>query len=294
MWCLDRDRQPSGLARLEGRPLALCVTLPNFAAVQRLGRNLGRYHGEGIDIVAVLGRIMAAAEAGGWTNEPFVRAGQADGADVSTMFALKRVRGAPRRRIYLSAGIHGDEPAGPLAVERLLAEDRWPGDVALTLCPCLNPTGFSMNSRENAAGIDLNRDYLRPVSPEVRRHVAWMESQPEFDVTLCLHEDWEAHGFYLYELNPDRRPSLAERMVAAAAESCPIDGSPEIDGRPTFAPGIIRPAIDLAARPVWPEAFYLLQHKTRQSYTLEAPSDWPLEVRIQVLVRAVRAALEAL
>jgi protein MpaA len=266
--------------------------LPKFALVQRLGRNLGRYHGEGIDIAAVLGRIVAAAERGGWTVEPFSRQGRADGAEVSAMFALKRVSGAPQRRIYLSTGIHGDEPAGPLAVERLLAENRWPGDVALTVCPCLNPTGFTLNSRENFSGIDLNRDYLRPVSPEVRSHVAWLENQPEFDLTLCLHEDWEAHGFYLYELNPDQKPSLAARMVAAAAESCPVDDSPEIDGRPTVAPGIVRPVIDLAARIDWPEAFYLLQHKTRQSYTLEAPSDWPLHVRVEVLVRAVRAALE--
>jgi murein peptide amidase A len=265
--------------------------LPNFAAVQRLGLNQGRYHGEGIDIAAVLGRIAAAAERGGWSVEAFTRPGQGGRTEVSGMFALKRGSETERRRVYLSTGIHGDEPAGPLAVERLLAENLWPSDVALTVCPCLNPTGFSLNSRENHAGIDLNRDYLRPVSNEIRSHVAWLESQPEFDLTLCLHEDWEAHGFYLYELNPDQRPSLSERMVAAAAEACPIDHSPEIDGRPTTAPGIIRPEIDPTTRPFWPEAFYLIQHKTRQSYTLEAPSDWPLAVRVEVLVRAVRAAL---
>ena len=34
-----------------------------------------------------------------------------------------------------------------------------------------------------------------------------------------------------------------------------------------------------------------MMHKTRHSYTLEAPSDFALEVRVRALVRAVEAAL---
>jgi hypothetical protein len=45
-------------------------------------------------------------------------------------------------------------------------------------------------------------------------------------------------------------------------------------------------------RPQWPEAFWLLTHKTRHSYTLEAPSDFPLETRVNALVTAVRVILE--
>lgn len=267
--------------------------MANFRAVQRLGLNHGRYHGEGIDIAAVLRRLEAAAVAHGWRWERFRQSG--DAADPATgVFALHREIGAPRRRVYLSAGIHGDEPAGPLALERLLTEDRWPAGLALTLCPCLNPTGFPNATRENAAGLDLNRDYLHPKTAEIRDHVAWLDRQPAYDLTLCLHEDWEAHGFYLYELNPDGRPSLAEVIVAAAGEVCPIDSSPLIDGRETDAPGIIRPAIDPASRPEWPEAFYLLHHKTRLSYTLESPSDWPMVARVNALVAGVRAALAGL
>ena len=51
------------------------------------------------------------------------------------------------------------------------------------------------------------------------------------------------------------------------------------------------PPLDPAARPEWPEAFYLIQRKTRLSYTLEAPSDFPLTVRINALVNGVKAAL---
>lgn len=109
-------------------------------------------------------------------------------------------------------------------------------------------------------------------------------------LALCLHEDWEANGFYLYELNPDARPTLARLMIEAVAPVCPIDLAEVIEGRPAHG-GIIQPSHDPNSRPQWPEAFWLLQHKTRLSYTLEAPSDFTLKTRVDALVAAVRAAL---
>jgi hypothetical protein len=163
--------------------------------------------------------------------------------------------------------------------------------VELRLCPCLNPTGFALNRRENRDGLDLNRQYLTPMAEETLAHIAWLKRQPSFDLSLCLHEDWEAHGFYVYELNPDLVPSLAEAMVARVAIGCPIDRSEIIEGRPA-RDGIIRPEFDPRSRPEWPEAFFLITHQTRLSYTLEAPSDFPLAVRVNALVTGVRAALE--
>jgi hypothetical protein len=247
--------------------------------MRRLGKNVGGYRGEGIDIQSVLQKIDRAIAGKNW-----VRDGDFPG--------LRRPTPSPRNRLYLSTGIHGDEPAGPLAMLQLLEEDRWPGDAALWICPCLNPTGFPLNQRENAQGIDQNRDYRHLSSAEVRAHVAWLERQPPFDLVLCLHEDWESQGFYLYELNPDSRPSLAEKIIQAVAKVCPIDLSPMIEGREARN-GIIRPQITLADRPQWPEAFYLSMHKTRLSYTLEAPSDFPLPTRVAALVSAARAALDS-
>jgi hypothetical protein len=166
-----------------------------------------------------------------------------------------------------------------------------PRDVSLWVCPCLNPTGFPQNTRENAAGFDLNRDYLHLETPEVRTHINWLKEQPPFDLTLCLHEDWEAGGFYCYEVNPDGQPSLAESIVKRVAQVCPIEHAPVIDGREAHAPGIIRPSLDPASRPKWPEAFFLITHKTRLSYTLEAPSDFPLSTRVDALLEAVCAAV---
>ncbi|HWH71621.1 MAG TPA: DUF2817 domain-containing protein, partial [Candidatus Sulfotelmatobacter sp.] len=174
--------------------------------VRRLGKNLTGYFGETIEIKAVLKQCVAAARAHGWTVET-VPAGSKP-----SLLALTRTGAGPTRqrasgkgepslspqlaagastarpRIYVSTGIHGDEPAGPLAALHLLQENQWPADLDLWLWPCLNPTGFLLNRRENDEGLDLNRQYLHPASSETVAHMGRLEQQPGFEVCLCLHE----------------------------------------------------------------------------------------------------------
>jgi murein peptide amidase A len=257
--------------------------------MEKLGKNHGGYHGETIDIRAVLRDIKSAAQQHGWTSELFYKTGDLE------LLALHRARlstisSKPSTRLYISTGIHGDEPAGPLAALKLLQENNWPPTAEIFLLPCLNPDGFVLNTRGNADGIDLNRDYRHLETNEITAHVRWLERQPEFDLTLCLHEDWESHGFYLYELNPDGHATLGEKLVTAVAPVCPIDLSPVIEGREAKG-GVIRPSLDPAVRVQWPEAFWLIQNKTRRSCTLEAPSDFPLATRVNALVAGVNAAL---
>ena len=257
--------------------------------MKRLGKNHGGYYGETIDIHAVLQDITVAAHTHGWHSEIFHE------ADEFRWLALHRPPRSLRTphspfRIYLSAGIHGDEPAAPLAALRLLQENRWPDDAEIFLLPCLNPVGYTRNTRENADGLDLNRDYRYPQCDSTHAHIAWLKRQPKFDLYLCLHEDWESHGFYLYEQNPDGKISLAEKIISAVEKVCPIDPTKVIEGREARG-GIIRPNLAPAERPAWPEAVWLIVQKSRQGYTLEAPSDFELPVRVDALAAAVNAAI---
>jgi murein peptide amidase A len=260
--------------------------------VQRLGKNKGRYCGESIDIHAVLQDIEQAIADKSWLCDR-IHLESLSGKRKAEFIAYRRGISNAKHSIYLSTGIHGDEPAGPLAVLQLLRENTWPKDTAIWLCPCLNLTGFPENKRENYAGVDLNRDYRHLVTEEIRTHVSWLGQQPNFDVTLCLHEDWESQGFYLFEQNPDSKASFSERIISSVEEICPIDRSPEIEGWPAQN-GIIRPGVNPDERPQWPESVYLIKNKTRLAYTLEAPSDFPLNVRVASLVTACRTVLNAL
>lgn len=289
---LSPPKPPNICSRSPLRPPLCKSGCPRPAArhptgVERTGRNQGAYHGERIDVDATLLDCAAAAASHGWLLDTLAPRSLA-------RWAARRPAGSDAPAVYLSAGIHGDEPAGVLAMLRLFRENVWPR-ANLYVVPCLNPEGMRHNTRENADGVDVNRDYRRLASPEAAGHVAWLQDQPGFDLSLLLHEDWEAHGFYCYELQRDAGPSAADAMVAAVAQVCPIDRSEQIDGRPLDRPGVIRPlvGVSIADRPDWPEAIWLSANKTQTNYTLEAPSDWPLDVRVRALVTAVRAALHA-
>lgn len=252
--------------------------------MQRLRKNITSYQGDTIQVTEVLAEIEALAHQHGWREDPLRLE--------NGLILPGHLRHTPQAtvNVYISAGVHGDEPAGPLAVLKLFRDNEWPEQVSLWVLPCLNPRGFDLNRRENEDGVDLNRDYRDPKSALVRAHQQWLKRQPGFDFALCLHEDWEAHGFYLYELNPDLRPSFAGHIISQVSKVCPIDFSPEIEGRKADA-GVICANPDVLKRPDWPEAFYLVHHKTRLTYTLESPSDFPLEHRVAALAAGVRAAL---
>ena len=269
---------------------AACASWPEpcySERMQRLYLNIGGYKGEGIDIQGVLRRMDHLALATGWEWRPIDVEGQAP------LPAYHRPGRAARRRLYLSSGIHGDEPAGPTAMLELFLRDDWPAELELWAVPCLNPEGFRLNRRGDQSGVDLNRDYLCRQTAFVRGHIAWLEAQPSFDASLLLHEDWEAPGFYVYELNPDHRPSLAPAILRAVQAVCPVDLSPTIEEREARG-GVIRANTDLHERTDWPEAFYLVHAKTRLNYTLESPSDFPLATRVNALTTGVRAACQAL
>src|SRR6266481_5329398 len=196
------------------------------SGVERLWKNVQGYYGETIDIAAVTRDCLVAAQTQGWSVEILKASPK---VELLTLFRGPSGNIPRPFRVYISAGIHGDEPAGPLAIRQLLQENQWPEGLDLWLCPCLNPTGFALTRRENDEGADLNREYLNPKAAETRAHIAWLTRQPDFHLSLCLHEDWESHGFYVYELNPDHQPSLAEAMVARVAQVCPIDRSEIIE-----------------------------------------------------------------
>jgi hypothetical protein len=240
------------------------------------------------DPAAIAARFESSARAAGFRVEHYH---EIEGCPQLAL--TKRTRG-PRPRIYLSSGMHGDEPAPPLALLELLAAGFFDDRATWFLCPLLNPTGLVRGTRENAAGLDLNRDFLDLRAAETRAHVAWLQRQPPFDLTLCVHEDWESTGYYLYELNPNQRPTVADAILAAVSRVCPIDEAAIIDGRPTAATGIIRPVDDPLLRETWPEAIYLRAHHTTLSYTLESPSAFPLEQRIAAHRAAIATAVTKL
>jgi murein peptide amidase A len=192
---------------------------------------------------------------------------------------------------YLSAGIHGDEPAGPLALLELMREGVFSPEIDWAVCPALNPTGLAEGRRENAAGIDLNRDYWLRRTCEVAAHAAWLEENGAPGLFLSLHEDWEANGFYFYEINLGMdEPCRAEDILDAVRPWFPPDPGHLIDGHSPRGPGWIFHAAEADVPEGWPEAIFLAKQGCPLSFTFETPSHADLVSRVAAHRAAVRTA----
>src|SRR5208282_6113869 len=74
-------------------------------------------------------------------------------------------------RLYLSAGIHGDEISGPLSLLEMIRQPGFFAAFDVTMFPILNPEGLARGLRMNRHGIDLNRDYRNSRSLEIKGHI---------------------------------------------------------------------------------------------------------------------------
>jgi murein peptide amidase A len=193
------------------------------------------------------------------------------------------------KTIYLSAGMHGDEPAGPLAMLELLRAGFFRENATWRLCPVINPTGLAAGTRENANGLDLNRDYLICESLEIRSHKSWLAGRSAPDLFISLHEDWETSGFYYYEINQRcEEPQSPSLLMAAVSPWFAPEPLEEIDGHMVNQPGWIFHCSEPDLREQWPEAIFLAKHGCPVSYTLETPSQASLDARVSAQMAAVR------
>ncbi|MCE0483320.1 MAG: M14 family metallocarboxypeptidase [Methylacidiphilales bacterium] len=239
--------------------------------------------------------IEEAARAGGWTVRYLSPC--ASGPRPWLQRAAKS--GPPAPSLYLSAGIHGDEISGPFALLEMLRRPDFFADFNTTIFPLLNPDGLLRGRRENASGIDLNRDYRELKSAEITSHVEALKMLGRFDAAMMLHEDYEGIGAYLFELNEDLPEILGKKIITAMRQHVPIDERPEIDTFPARGGVISRKEILASRGPIeqrtdWAEAVYLTVHLTRVSYTTETPKPLPLEHRVKAQIAAVETLMAAL
>jgi len=205
------------------------------------------------------------------------------------LLAWERLESGPPD--YVSAGIHGDELAGPLAALELLRSGVMDTGSWL-LCPALNPTGLAAGTRENDGGFDLNRDYLSLRTCEIRGHSGWLKSVPCPRLFTSLHEDWETFGFYFYEINlgPDL-PERAASILEAVTPWFPVEPELVIDGHDIRSSGWIYHVPEADSPSDWPEAIFLAKLGCPVSFTFETPSANCIHDRIAAHVAAVKAAL---
>ena len=198
----------------------------------------------------------------------------------------------PTSGVYISAGIHGDEPASSEGLitwaEAHASELK---DLPLFLFPCLNPHGLTLNTRANEAGIDLNRSFHRDDVPVIAALREILRPH-RFTLSLNLHEDYDGQGIYLYEVQREK-PYWGEALIKAGAQHLPVDQRYRIDIS-TSRNGVIRRRFNSARYKKLgglPEAVYLQTNHARRAVTVETPSEFDLTSRVAAIGAVVTESL---
>ena len=202
-------------------------------------------------------------------------------------------KGNPRR-ILISGGIHGDEPAG---VETICAflENRLYKDFLenweFTLLPCINPSGFEAGTRNNQDDIDLNRMFKETTTLWEVDFVKTVLDQP-YDLDLELHEDVDSPGYYLYQKDQSTELSSLGRAILDQVESIhPLNLAEEIEEMPADR-GLLGRLSEPDEMEWWPMALYAYTRGCSHVFTLETSPALPMDVRVKAHLLAIQTALE--
>jgi hypothetical protein len=98
-------------------------------------------------------------------------------------------------KVFMWSQMHGNEATATMALADMFSffastepsalRDRIENDLTITFLPMLNPDGAEIFQRENAAGIDINRDVRRLSTPEARTLKAVRDAiVPDFGFNL--------------------------------------------------------------------------------------------------------------
>ena len=224
--------------------------------------------------------------------------------DVAVLDVLRRsgyalpffeVAAGPRSgpHIALSAGLHGDEVAGIEALLQFFERPKPPA-IRVTAFPCLNPTGVIAGTRRNDLGMDLNRTWGQERGPQEIELARFALDSSRFDCAVDLHEDIEAHGFYLYEHVRGARAALGSRIVAAVRNAgMPVNDAPSIEGR-ALIDGCVEPAEERLSPLVGFYSIYMFELHSDQTLVPESPGVLPLPARVAMHLTTVDTVIAAL
>ncbi|HVY70578.1 MAG TPA: succinylglutamate desuccinylase/aspartoacylase family protein [Verrucomicrobiae bacterium] len=191
-------------------------------------------------------------------------------------------------RLGIFATIHGDEPEGALALNRLvelLEQDReLSRGYALFLYPVCNPTGYEDNTRHARSGRDLNREFWRRTSqPEV--HFLQTEiCMHAFDGIVTLHSDDTSDGLYGFVKGAVLSENLLEPALREAERFLPRNHGGTIDGFQARR-GVIHEGYEgmLQSVPGLPRPPFEI--------TLETPQKAPTHLQVEAFAAALKAIL---
>jgi protein MpaA len=214
-----------------------------------------------------------------------VTAREAAAAGVKRVVIGTSVRGRPivawafgpdraTRKVLVVGCIHGNECAG-LAITSALRHARIPEGVQVWLVPEINPDGAAADTRQNAHGVDLNRNFpyrWRPISDPTYYSGPHAASEPETRAAIRLVTQirpavtvWYHQHMDLVDMaGGDRGVARRYAQIAGLRPTCLtfLSGEETAWSNHRF-PGTTSLVVELPAGPVLPDALERHLHAVR-------------------------------
>lgn len=188
-----------------------------------------------------------------------------------------------RPTVSLSAGVHGDEPAGPLALLALAEDDLLDPRFSYRIWACTNPSGFDAGTRANAEGVDINRTFGRGGSSPEAKALVVANRDLKFSLAIDLHEDDEGSGFYCYAYGG---PAIGEAVIRALRER-----GDAIDPRGCLRPNPVEEAEAIGGLSL---SLLLARNAAERALTFETGAGAALEERVATHCAAIQTSLAVL
>ncbi len=204
------------------------------------------------------------------------------------------------KRLLICAGIHGNEPAAVETalqfIEMLGAEDNPYSSMNIDILPLLNPWGWSRDIRFNREGLDLNRDFAAFASQEALIIEAYLNGK-DYDLIIDSHEDPDASGFYLYQYGNQNQGNSRDVIDTVRNFGFPIEQDVNMV--------ILKTDDGLIDAPLWglwymkltrqlSMANFMRLYNSKYVYTVETPTDEPLEKRVEIQLHVLNELINTL
>ncbi len=123
-------------------------------------------------------------------------------------------------KICLIAGVHGNEPAGVVALYKLVQSNYFNGKNAfIRVIPCVNEFGYKYNTRWcfDIFNPDINRAFGKNRNM-ISKNLAALINEFDFDIIIDFHEGWGYHLINNESIGSTISPnsgmiSIAEKMA---------------------------------------------------------------------------------
>lgn len=186
-----------------------------------------------------------------------------------------------RWRVFISSGLHGDEPAAVESVmdyiQTVANQHTHYSDIHIDFIPIVSPTGWRDCTRFTAANVDINREYHLFKGQEIQVLEKFL-ARKRYDLMIDHHEDPRNHvdAFYMVTYANDDLSALKNTLAAVKSNGFGLRDFSQTQGYFNVTP-VQMPELEKRTF-----LLYARNHYSDNVYQVETPTVLQMQQRIKL------------